>query len=136
MPLASPALDGDGGAVNSSKVVSVSERDAVACIWWSESCSDPRREFLAMAAVVCECRGTWRVYQQCVKGSIGLLLVRIHGLREGGQVSILVTGAMGWRAAIVVVVVVVVGVVVVVEWSSGSLHQLADADSSHMTCTR
>jgi hypothetical protein len=102
MPLASLALDGDGGAVNSSKVVSVSERDAVACIWWSESCSDPRREFLAMAAVVCGCRGTWRVYQQCVKGSIGLLLVGIHGLREGGQVFVLVTGAMGWRAVIVV----------------------------------
>lgn len=49
MPLESPAPTGAGGAVKSSKVVSVSERDAVACIWWSASSSDPR-ESRAMVA--------------------------------------------------------------------------------------
>ena len=63
MPLGSPTLDGAGGGLKSSKVVSVSERDAVACIWWSESCSDPRRESLAMAmavGILCGRSGTWR----------------------------------------------------------------------------
>lgn len=41
MPLASPAPGGDRGAVRSSKVVSVSVRDAVACIWWRSPCSEP-----------------------------------------------------------------------------------------------
>lgn len=35
--------------MKSSKVVSVSERDAVACSWFSEGCSDPRRESPDMA---------------------------------------------------------------------------------------
>jgi hypothetical protein len=66
MPLDSPTLDGAGGGLKSSKVVSVSERDAVACIWWRDSCSDPRRESLAMAIAVgtmCGCGGTWRAYR-------------------------------------------------------------------------
>lgn len=39
IPLGSSSA-GPGGAVRSSKVVSVSERDAVACIWWSASSSE------------------------------------------------------------------------------------------------
>jgi hypothetical protein len=52
MPLGSLTELGAGGTVKSSKVVSVSERDAWACIWCSEGgCSDPRRESLDMATV-------------------------------------------------------------------------------------
>jgi hypothetical protein len=55
-PDASSALFGSssagaGGAVRSSKVVSVSERDAVACIWWSASCVEPRGASVMAAAV-------------------------------------------------------------------------------------
>jgi hypothetical protein len=49
MPFGSSSA-GAGGAVRSSKVVRVSVRDAVACFWWSASCSDARA-VLAMAAV-------------------------------------------------------------------------------------
>lgn len=49
IPLGSPTTEGAGGTVKSSKVVSVSERDAVACNWFSEGCSDPRRESPDMA---------------------------------------------------------------------------------------
>ena len=38
-----------GGAVRSSNVVRELEREAVACSWYSVSCSEPREE-LAMAA--------------------------------------------------------------------------------------
>jgi hypothetical protein len=48
MPLGSPVVAGAGGAVRSSKVVSESEREAVACSWCSVSCSESR-ESLAMA---------------------------------------------------------------------------------------
>jgi hypothetical protein len=48
MPLGSLMDDGAGGTVKSSKVVSVSDRDAVACICWSMSCMP--RWLPAMAA--------------------------------------------------------------------------------------
>lgn len=49
IPLGSPTTEGAGGTVKSSKVVRVSEREAVWCIWCSEGCSDARRESPAMA---------------------------------------------------------------------------------------
>ena len=65
--MGSPTTDGAGGTVKSSKVVSVSERDAVACIWWSDGCIEPRRESFAMAMIVrllvYECCEKWQVLQ-------------------------------------------------------------------------
>jgi hypothetical protein len=49
VPFGSSAT-GAGGAVRSSKVVSPSVRDAVACIWWSASFSEDPREVSAMIA--------------------------------------------------------------------------------------
>lgn len=61
MPLGSSEPGGAGGAARSSKVVSVSERDAVACIWWSVvSCSRPCAS-LAMAATGTSVQVQWNV---------------------------------------------------------------------------
>jgi hypothetical protein len=51
IPFASPTAEGAGGTVKSSKVVSVSEREAVACIWCSEGCREPRLESPDMATI-------------------------------------------------------------------------------------
>jgi hypothetical protein len=61
MPWASPAPGGAGGAVRWSKVVSVSERDAVACIWWIVvSCSAPRESLAIVGTEARRRSGTWR----------------------------------------------------------------------------